>query len=76
MIDPRVALVLLALYGVYAGVGRVARLFQHRAEAPHCREFRAARPADEIAITGAAHYCQFDEVDGSIGFTAEACGCR
>jgi hypothetical protein len=66
---------LLALYGVYAAGSRIARVF-HRAEAPHCREFRAARPADEILITGAAHYCQFDEVDGSIGFTAEACGCR
>jgi hypothetical protein len=71
------AVVWLAL--LVAGVGLVvfdATIHRRVAEAKHCREFRAARPADEVLITGAAHYCQFDEVDGSIGFTAEACGCK
>jgi hypothetical protein len=73
--DPRVLVVFVVLsIGGYYG-GKVVHWF-HRAEAPHCREFKAPRSVDEMAITGAAHYCQFDEVDGSIGFTAEACGCK
>jgi hypothetical protein len=73
--DPRVLLVVfLVSVGGYYG-GKVVHWF-HRTEAPHCREFKATRPPDEAVITGTAHYCQFDEVDGSIGFTAEACGCK
>jgi hypothetical protein len=53
-----------------------ATVYRRVAEAPHCREFRVARPADEVLITGATHFCQFDEVDGAFGFTPAACGCR
>jgi len=84
MVDLRLVVILAVLSGGYYVGGRavhgvktaVARIVHGRAPSPHCREFQAVRPADERAITGAAHYCQFDDVDGSIGFTAEACGCR